>query len=141
MTTETNNTKPLYKVLNEQRTQGIWTVGKNRIEDYPETYNLSRSYRKGHICIDAPTWEQMAIFYRHEINENDKETECNVSYTALAVNNLASLAEALEPFIKLADAVLADTLKTSESPLYGYNDVVLYVKDLVAAKEALRKIS
>jgi len=53
----------------------------------------------------------------------------------------AKLAAALQPFIKLADAVLKDTLKTNESPLYGYNDVVIYVKDLVAAKEALNRIS
>ena len=46
------------------------------------------------------------------------------------------LEEALQPFSKLADAVLADTLKTNESPLYGYNDVVIFVKDLQAVKEA-----
>jgi hypothetical protein len=32
---------------------------------------------------------------------------------------------------------LKDTLKTNESPLYGYNDAVLYVKDLVAVKATL----
>lgn len=55
------------------------------------------------------------------------------------LSNAKELAKALEPFVKLAEAVLIDTLKTNEQPLYAYNDATIYVKDLSAAKAALAK--
>jgi hypothetical protein len=78
-----------------------------------------------------------------------KESEANAKAICTAVNEtygkgydpaaMGELVEALLPFVMLAESVLKDTLKTSESPLYGYNETVLYVKDLVAAKAALLK--
>jgi hypothetical protein len=127
MNTETN--KPLYKVLNEEKTQGIWAIDK---------YNSNLLVNSD----DLVNRDCLCSFHHAKQMQYLSPTErANIEYTALAVNNLHHLAEALAPFIKFADAVLADTLKTSESPLYGYNDAVLYVKDLVAAKEAISKIS
>lgn len=115
-------TKPLYQTLNKERTQG---------ELRASTYGTGIS-----LLLDKPNGETLYSFCEFPVN-----LKSDAQYTVLAVNNLHHLAEALQPFIKLADAVLKDTLKTNESPLYGYNDVVIYVKDLVAAKEALNRIS
>lgn len=78
--------QPLYKVLNEQRTQGILTVDNGAEPDLtlwikkpePNPGNISE-------CI-ATVWA------------NDK-TEANAQYTALAVNNLANLADEMQNFI------------------------------------------
>ncbi len=78
MTNQAN--KPLYKVLNEQRTQGEITV-----ENHGQFSN-GRSLIVGGKCIIS-TFGQ---------NASESEIEANAQYTALAVNNLASLAEALE---------------------------------------------
>lgn len=80
-----NTTKPLWKVLNEQRTQVEWV-------------------NDGHTVATGwqPNDETIADFNPRNFpyptigDTNEKKCLYNAQYTALAVNNLASLAEALE---------------------------------------------
>ena len=73
------NVQPLYKVLNEQRTQGVWEAiqgdSMNRYQIVTPDMTISDV-----LAIDIP----------------DEEGEANAQYTALAVNNLAPLAKVLE---------------------------------------------
>lgn len=95
MTTEntTNQPLPLYKRLNEERTQGEFIVDGDMIicTDNPCTYPTS--YNDGIVIFENATGENttddsiVAHFHQHSANK---------LYTALAVNNLAALAEALE---------------------------------------------
>ena len=76
----TNTNQPLYKQLNEQRTQGEW---KRPEQEY--------SLNEYSIITD-----DMTICTALAIDIPDEEAEANVAYTCLAVNNLHILAEALE---------------------------------------------
>ena len=99
--------QPLYKVLNEQRTQGEWNEdGLAIVGPRPEI----------EICVMT--------------NDEDVKGEAyaNAQYTALAVNNLHLLAEALEEMIK--EAHHANLTGMATSPFV-----------LTRAKEALNKIS
>lgn len=107
--------KPLYKVLDEQRTQGEWIndndMVANGVEPTDETIFGSFLGEDYHYpCV-------------HERSKN--EAKVNAAYTALAVNNLANLAEALQNFI--TDCELSG---------WGYNP-----DHIEQAKEALNKIS
>lgn len=74
------NKKPLYKVLNEQRTQGDWKANGMQIE--------------------SAGWNVATLNpYAPEISN----FEANAQYTALAVNNLHHLAEALETLLEFTD--------------------------------------
>jgi len=84
MTTETNNTKPLYKALNEERTRGEYTLRSKYSFEIEGGSNEA-------IYINAGN-----IHHLMEVYGDDKETHATAAYTVLAVNNLASLAEALE---------------------------------------------
>lgn len=95
----TTNTQPLYKVLNEQRTQGEWETPDNTI------------------------WsgqDEIGKFLYHGNSAN----KANAQYTALAVNNLHHLAEALEALTKW---VIHNTDATPTA--------------LINAREALSRIS
>ena len=114
--TTTESKQPLYKVLNEQRTQGQWGYGE---------YKGSESY-KAHIIGDYSN--EIAKFYWQTENNksnNDKQSEANAQYTALAVNNLHHLAEALE---KIAEC---------EGEKLDAKDAAGFIK---IAKEALNPI-
>lgn len=76
--------KPLWKVLNEQRTQGEWQLSEN--EDNKE---LVTRVSNGLITAN---FECDYFNSKH----SKGETTANAQYTALAVNNLHILAEALE---------------------------------------------
>lgn len=94
-------TKPLYKILNEARTGGIWETSKFKEGDYS-------------LC-EEDAGDMIAEGF----------TEANAQYTALAVNNLASVADALAELYALAYQWAND--KEDET--------------LVKAKEALKRIS
>ena len=76
--------KPLYKVLNQQRTQGEWKL--------PEQEKELNSYS---LITDG-----MSIATVYAIDIPDEEGLANAQYTALSVNNLHHLAEALEILTK-----------------------------------------
>lgn len=97
---ETQKQQPLYKRLNEVRTQGKWELTKFNEGDFG-------------LCMECAG---------DGISEQMKKEDAE--YTALAVNNLASLAEALE--------LLYELCNSGQPP---GND------DLDKAKEALSKIS
>lgn len=113
-TNETN--KPLYQVINEQRTQGKWDM-------FP--------FSKNCLTIQSDKWRQdkrgnyiCEIIQKRDAGDLNDEDKINAQYIALAVNNLAEIA-----------AILEDIANTKvESVL----DAALMK---VKAKEALKKIS
>ena len=106
-----DNKQPLYKVLNEQRTQGYLLSLK--MDDKYIVHTLEDKFKfTHHLSIDDTI--------------NKDEAKANAQYTALAVNNLAELAYNL--------ARLIDRIEENE--LQG-NFPSAYTR----AKEALNKIS
>ena len=111
-----DNKQPLYKVLNEQRTQGYLLSLK--MDDKYIIHTLEDKFKfTHHLSIDDTI--------------NKDEAKANAQYTALAVNNLAELAEALQG---LLSSYKADFKTITGSEL---NDTEAVKK----AKEALNKIS
>lgn len=105
MTQETN--KPLYQQLNEQRTQGYW-------------HQFGYKEKSTFLEVEKGT---IAEFKFGVSKAEQAEDITNAQYTALAVNNLAEIAEALESLI-------------SELETKGATG-----KLIEKAKEALNKIS
>ena len=110
-------TAPLYKVLNEQRTQG--KVFTDKAENDSE---IVLSYGNGSIAL--------ASFYCHPI---DEETKANAQYTALAVNNLNEIADCLDTLLTYCKWIPKEVF-TEE----GRQEFHLELK---RAKEALSSIS
>lgn len=111
------NKKPLYKVLNEERTQGEWD---NNLHDGNVT--------SGGLFVG--NFNSMMV--------SKRTTNANAKYTALCVNNLASLSEALETTLK-AMTDLVRQLPRGES-LADYNLDYCEIAEQ-KAKEALSRIS
>jgi hypothetical protein len=80
----TQETKPLYKVLDEKRTQSKWELSQFKEGDY----SLCKEEAGDMVC--------------------DNLTEANAQYIALAVNNFASVVEALEKLLKSHRQLTAD---------------------------------
>lgn len=80
---KTENTMPLYKALNEKRTRGIFN---------PQKYNANMLVNSD----DLVTYDCLCTFPipKDEKYQSD-EQKSNVLYTALAVNNLLPVADAL----------------------------------------------
>jgi len=119
---ETQKQQPLYKRLNEVRTQGIWSVGYGHASNSLGLFTkkmLDEGLSEHPICLVSPIETE---------NETDK---ANAEYTALAVNNLASLAEALG---NLHHACMMD----SDIPTAWWSK---HKETVAKAKEALNKIS
>ena len=110
------DSKPLWQRLNEERTQGDWSV--NPISG-KELRMLKTGVNGYNVRIGI-----LADTEQHQKNE----PQANARYTALAVNNLASLAEGYTKFME-------DYLKGEESL-----DVICR-RHFETAKEALNKIS
>lgn len=126
MKTETN-TKPLYKVLNEKRTGGIWELSSLDhtaliTGDVPNHIDILSCDPKGSI----------KLFDRLP---NYETAEANTKYTALAVNNIANCAEALELCVKLFKAMEEQMPDLPLLSHFGYQ----MTRD--TAKEALKLIS
>lgn len=82
-------TKPLWKVLNEKRTQGKW-IFKNQgslPDDEGRLLCLRSELNSGYIS------------QFQQIGEHKNDAEANAQYTALAVNNLHLLAQALQDLL------------------------------------------
>lgn len=102
---QTETTKPLYKMLNEKRTQGTWKYdGLTKIKaDNTTIYSELKTFRNN-VVEDA-------------------------QYTALAVNNLHILAEALECMKKNIEQVGVNARTVND------------ITNLAIAREALAAIS
>jgi len=115
----TNTQTPLWKQLNEQRTQGEWEWEQCRGNNRYEHAVFSRNGGKyGSYVITQLGMEDT-------VEKEPEEIKANAAYTALAVNNLAVLAEALERFVNFVDQQKLD-----------YESAMVR-----AAKEALNRIS
>jgi hypothetical protein len=134
---------PLYKRLNEERTQGEWILKDAAIiKNCTKSNSLDNGELKILQCYQSI--EGNSFEYKHLHPEIEKAFEenpallekvittknvlANAAYSALAVNNLHLLAEALEDTTEL--------LKWLHSELTEEGKAVL-----IKAKEALNKIS
>ena len=116
---------PLYKVLAEKITQGEWKL--SQLDDYSLITGKIPSHTD--ILCSNPI-ETIKMFD----NLPDEETcKANAKYTALAVNNLHHLAEALENLIKQATETTKD--------LVAFNGADILDAAIDKAKEALTRIS
>lgn len=122
-----NNTEskqqPLYKVLNEQRTQERWhSIATNPNHDTFKLLVYGQSEkRNGTGTLYIATLKEDTIW-----NYNKEEVKANAQYTALAVNNLATIAENLE---RILDRIEESNLQENFPSAYK------------RAKEALAAIS
>lgn len=131
--------KPLYKVLNEERTQGEWSI--NPVETmYCEIAVQHPLYKEGRLVKHGIKFENIcrmqanAIgFHNNNYQEKVKRDEANAKYTALAVNNLHILAEALEYIVN----------EVEQLPVFNASMGRTIVESLCMnkAKEALSRIS
>jgi len=88
---QSNSTpSPLWRELNEARTQGEWKQGINRASKEWMQLFYGRT-----VVLEIHTINKKG---QRQAGDFEKE-DANVKYTALAVNNLASLAEALDAAI------------------------------------------
>ncbi len=115
------SSKPLYRVLDEQRNQGEWSY-------YRHTHGTE--FKAAILNNHA---NEICKFYWQETQEKesvipDTKAAANAQYTALAVNNLSPLAEMLEKIYNIEDAAFG---------LKGF-DVVRLKSEI---KEVLTKIS
>lgn len=114
------NNKPLYRTLNEERTQGKWETGER---DNPEDTNIPYWISVMYSGACQPVFDT-ASFKPNTQPQLDR-MKADAEYTALAVNNLHYLAEALQNFI--------DDDKESG---WGYK-----AEHIIQATEALKRIS
>lgn len=112
----------LYKRLNAERTQGKWEFD----DSYSVTLNPNISVRQ----------EDNRIHVVSTVNDYFKEATANAKYTALAVNNLHILAEALE---KIADNGEKHFQRYADGK--GVDFKQLAGAMIETAKEALKRIS
>lgn len=121
---EQENKKPLYKVLNEQRTQYNWVSGRH----------IGGTTFKSHIITEPHSIEVCKFYYQESEQKEceDNQAQANAQYTALAVNNLHHLAEALQMAVYLEDNKRA----IAEIMALPYVEAEFYKP----AKEALSRI-
>jgi len=115
---KTENNVPLYKVLNENRTQGELEPCKDA--------------KHSHVMGSYETGKIQPVLYIH-LTSDKKTCKANAAYTALAVNNLHLLAEALNDLIKQATETTKD--------LCGFDGADVLDAAIDKAKEALNRIS
>jgi len=89
---KTENNVPLYKVLNNERTQGEWIKDGLSIATGPDPKDETIF-----LTCDGEDYPYPTVYERSR-----KEARANAEYTALAVNNLHLLAEALQRLLKEA---------------------------------------
>lgn len=119
--------KPLYQQLNEQRTQGEWEVSSFLTGDEYATNILvpvsCTNENEKRVCMRA---ELQTLYWDIE------KSEANAQYTALAVNNLHHLAEALAGLIGFLETY---------PPYFEDGKSMATDIDLETAKQALSRIS
>jgi len=122
-------TQPLYKVLNEERTQGTLMLYKKVLPNNHLSIGVTSTNDKGatHTILSAENYSSLDIDIKDEWT---KKAEINAKYTALAVNNLANVADALQ---RMYDAALL---------MANYKQEIQFFDNLLnEAKEALKAIS
>jgi hypothetical protein len=127
-----NNLKglELVKELNSKRTQGEWKVRNER--EVKLTYADGRVVTDG-IEIDLqqePSNRNIVTFTKNAKFKN--ETIANAQYTALAVNNFASVVDALNDLLEHCKFIPKETFTEDGKAHFQYT--------LNQAKEALNKI-
>lgn len=135
MSENKTNSTPLWRELNEKRTQGIFIVDGDMIicTDNPETY--PKAYNDGIVIFENATAENTTD---ESIVAHFAQQPANKKYTALAVNNLARLAEALEGLLFKIDTKYEERpTSTGANVMHKLKCDVEYQK----AKEALAAIS
>jgi len=118
---ETQKQKPLYKRLNEVRTQGKWD------KQGPKTQIDGQTYYTIHV---PGTFDAVGFFYPRSDKDGNMNMD-NIDYINLSVNNFHAVVEALEE-IAMAYEACAKLLTGVSNP----NPPIL-----LKAKEALSKIS
>lgn len=97
----TENNKPLYVRLNEERTQGEWVL--EQLSSWNQISNDKAIVRAE--IVSKNLWERVAEFdlttLTGRTNLLGGSPKSDAQYTALAVNNLHILAEALEAFNRM----------------------------------------
>ena len=116
------NKQPLYKVLNEGRLNAPFIAKGDKIfiDNCLNSTATFHSYKDGDAYI---------------IEISEQQAEANAQYTALAVNNLHHLAEALEE-VKNTVLLLEQTEDFTETQISA-----LYNEMFHACREALNRIS
>jgi len=116
-----NNQKPLWKELNASRSQGVFDFDINA--------------NNGYDLYIQNSLKTIGTFIRKDVSymPNEKEAEANAQYATLAVNNLTTLAEALETLI--------DRLHTNWDAITSGGQKGILTAITKEAKEALSKIS
>jgi len=110
---ETQKQQPLYKRLNEVRTQGIWSVGYGHASNSLGLFTkkmLDEGLSEHPICLVSPIETE---------NETDK---ANAEYTALAVNHLSEIADNLA---RLIDRIEESDLQINFPSAYARAKVAL----------------
>jgi hypothetical protein len=123
----TDNNKPLYKVLNSSRTQGNWYFSQ-----MPITYDFSVQ-----SDLDKSVYSIARVIHNEETElpagRKEIEANTNAEYITLAVNNLD----------KVADT--SSNLHSAVMELYKNTNIVEWWKKhgntVAKAKEALKNIS
>ena len=107
-----NETKqPLYKVLNEQRTQTEWSV-------------TGLEFRaKSSLLLGS-------IYNHNPLNQSYEQAKANAQYAALAVNNLANLAEALKSLMEYLEWREDFIIEDAEQNENAYSQAEAALKDI-----------
>jgi|GEM_PF-4390989 len=114
-----SNTTPLWKELNEKRTQGEWVAKPKRGNNIYE-YSV--------IVPNIKTICEMEATHLGDV----KTTAANAGYTALCVNNFKEVVEALEEMLWAAENGEAEAQKQGRKR---------YIERLEQTRNALSKIS
>jgi len=132
----TQSNTPLWRELNEARTQGEWKQGTNTASK-----EWMQLFHGRTVVLEIHTINKKG---QRQAGDFEKE-DANAKYTALAVNNLASLAEALGAAIKREEkyrAILTGD-RTYFTPPYTNKNVHIVELDegLSISKTAIAAIS
>lgn len=94
-TKNTLETKPLYKLLNESRTQGRAMLYKTVLVNKHLQIGVTSTDDNGatHTILNATNYSSLDTDYNDEWT---KKAEANAKYAAMAMNNFANVCEALE---------------------------------------------
>jgi len=119
---ESESPKPLYKVLNEKRTQGEMMLGLTTNLFFPDDVKEVR------LNINGGKIASLTLEEGNEVSINTAKV--NAQYIALAVNNFNKLTESLENIIELLDGLQCEQsgITITEQNIYKI------------AKEAIEKI-
>lgn len=149
MNTDTT-VKALYKVLDENRTQGVWITERNVISKDVSKRSIAdngkleiakcyptiegNSYENRHLNAEvAKAFEEQPELIERVITS--EQCRINAQYTTLAINNLSKIADVLENIAKMDNKDFANSFHTKGETAKQ----IMFIGKL--AKEALSLIS